>query len=364
MDWIKRNLYFLVGSFVALVLMGLAGWYLYSKGQENAETLGKLEEQYDKLKRLNEQRPHPGSDKVDNIKAAKEQQAELQACLQKARAHFQPCPRIPATESTNVTSQEFSSALSRTIDGLQRAATKANVTLPGRESGSSAAYSFSFAAQRHRLAYAAGSPDLLAVQLGEVKAICEVLFQANINSLESLRRERISEDDYKGPQTDYLPEHSETNELAVLTPYEVVFHCFSSELAGVLAGFASSPYSLQVKTINVEPAPAVVAPVTPAAPVIYTMPAVVPTPAASPTPAAPPPSMAAEAPPSMSFEERYGRAGRSLGPAPAPAPMQPRYVPPMPVAAAPVSRGPTPALDERQLKVTLMLEVVKLLAPK
>ena len=358
MDWIKRNLYFLVGSFVALVLMGLAGWYLYSKGQENAETLGKLEEQYDKLKRLNEQRPHPGSDKVDNIKAAKEQQAELQACLQKARAHFQPCPRIPATESTNVTSQEFSSALSRTIDGLQRAATKANVTLPGRESGSSAAYSFSFAAQRHRLAYAAGSPDLLAVQLGEVKAICEVLFQANINSLESLRRERISEDDYKGPQTDYLPEHSETNELAVLTPYEVVFHCFSSELAGVLAGFASSPYSLQVKTINVEPAPAVVAPATPAAPVIYTMPAVV------PTPAAPPPSMAAEAPPSMSFEERYGRAGRSLGPAPAPAPMQPRYVPPMPVAAAPVSRGPTPALDERQLKVTLMLEVVKLLAPK
>ena len=313
---------------------------------------------------MNEQRPHPGSDKVDNIKAAKEQQAELQACLQKARAHFQPCPRIPATESTNVTSQEFSSALSRTIDGLQRAATKANVTLPGRESGSSAAYSFSFAAQRHRLAYAAGSPDLLAVQLGEVKAICEVLFQANINSLESLRRERISEDDYKGPQTDYLPEPSETNELAVLTPYEVVFHCFSSELAGVLAGFASSPYSLQVKTINVEPAPAVVAPATPAAPVMYTMPAVVPTPAASPTPAAPPPSMAAEAPPSMSFEERYGRAGRSLGPAPAPAPMQPRYVPPMPVAAAPVSRGPTPALDERQLKVTLMLEVVKLLAPK
>lgn len=362
MDWIKRNLYFLAGSFVALVLMGLAGWYLYSKGQENAETLGKLEEQYDKLKRLNEQRPHPGSDKVDNIKAAKEQQVELQACLQKARAHFQPCPRIPAPEATNVTSQEFSSALSRTIDELQRAATKANVTLPGRESGSSAAYSFSFAAQRQRLAYAAGSPDLLAVQLGEVKAICEVLFQANINSLESLRRERISEDDYKGPQTDYLPEHSETNELAVLTPYEVVFHCFSSELAGVLAGFASSPYSLQVKTINVEPAPAVVAPATPAAPVVYAMPVLAPPPAAPPPPPPPPPSMAAEAPPSMSFEERYGRAGRS--PAPAPAPMQPRYAQPVPGAAAPVSRGPTPALDERQLKVTLMLEVVKLLAPK
>ena len=51
-----------------------------------------------------------------------------------------------------------------------------------------------------------------------------------------------------------------TNELAVLTPYEVTFRCFSSELAAVLAGLASSPYALLVKTINVELAPAVAAP--------------------------------------------------------------------------------------------------------
>ncbi len=45
-------------------------------------------------------------------------------------------------------------------------------------------YSFSFAAQRERLAYAAGSLEPLSVQLGEVKAICEVLFQAKVNSLD------------------------------------------------------------------------------------------------------------------------------------------------------------------------------------
>src|ERR1035437_5010971 len=87
MDWIKRNLYFLIGSLVALVLMGLAGWYLYSKWQLNNEILVSLDEQYAKLKRLNENKPHPGSGKVDNIKAAKDQQQELRDYIRKARQY-------------------------------------------------------------------------------------------------------------------------------------------------------------------------------------------------------------------------------------------------------------------------------------
>ena len=171
MDWIKRNLYFLIGSLVALALMGLAGWYLYSKWQLNNEILGKLDEQYAELKRLNGQNPHPGSDQVDNIKAAKEQQKELRAYIQKAREYFQRCPPIPVPESGKLTSQEFSSALSRTIDQMQRDAAKASVALPPKDS-SGQTYSFSFAAQRERLAYAPGSLEPLSVQLAEVKAIC------------------------------------------------------------------------------------------------------------------------------------------------------------------------------------------------
>ena len=60
MDWIKRNLYFLIGSLVALALMGLAGWYLYSKWQLNNDILGKLDEQYAELKRLNRAEPPSG----------------------------------------------------------------------------------------------------------------------------------------------------------------------------------------------------------------------------------------------------------------------------------------------------------------
>ena len=299
MDWIKRNLYFLIGSLVALALMGLAGWYLYSKWQLNNDILGKLDEQYTELKRLNGQPVHPGSDQVNNIDAAKEQQKESRAYIQKAHEYFQRCPPIPVPESGKLTSQEFSSALSRTIDQMQREAAKASVALPPKDS-SGQTFSFSFAAQRERLAYAPGSLEPLSVQLAEVKAICGVLCQAKINSLDNIRRERVSDDDLKGPQTDYLSEKSVTNELAVLSPYEVSFRCFSPELAAVLAGFSGAPCGLLIKTINVEGAPAA-APTgeEPGMPVASTGPAYYPPPQAART---------AEAPRSLqeAFAQRYG----------------------------------------------------------
>ncbi|MEI8043141.1 MAG: Amuc_1100 family pilus-like protein [Verrucomicrobiota bacterium] len=353
MDWIKRNLYFLIGSLVALALMGLAGWYFYSKWEANTALMGQLDEQYAKLKHLQEQNPHPGSEKVDNIQAAKEQQKQLRAWSQKACAHFQKIPPIPLTQSGKVTSREFSDALSRTIDQLQRQASAANVALPPK-SASGQTYSFSFEEQRPKLAFAAGSLEPLSVQLGEIKAICDVLFHARINALDGLQRERVSEDDQKGPLTDYTSDKSVTNELAVLTPYEVTFRCFSSELASVLAGFASSPAGLIVKSINVEPAAAMAAMTDPAAPAAATYVAPVQTYAP-----APPPPMAERGPGGM--PDRYGIAQRRYTPPPV---AQPAYTPP-PAGAGAKSKGGLPTvLDEKQLKVTLVLVVVKLTCPK
>ena len=350
MDWIKRNLYFLIGSLVALALMGLAGWYLYSKWQLNNAILAGLDEQYAKLKTLSEQNPHPGSGKTDNIKIARDQQQQLRDYIRKTRPYFQLCPPIPQPESGKLTSQEFSSALSRTLDQMQRDAAKASVVLPPNDSKNNS-YSFSFAAQKESLAYLPGSLVPLSEQLGEVKAICAVLCAAKINSLDNLRRERVSDDDLKGPQTDYLSDKSVTNELAVLAPYEVSFRCFSSELAAVLAGFASSPCGMIiVKTINVESAPA-------AAPSEALAP-----PVASPI-YAPPPPRAVEPPrtPDGAFRDRYGLGGRDrLRPTPQPAQV---YQPP-PAAPAANKGGLPLALDEKQLKVTLMLNVVKLVPPK
>ena len=193
------------------------------------------------------------------------------------------------------------------------------------------------------------------VQLGEVKAICAVLFQAKINSLDNLRRERVSDDDLKGPQTDYLPDKSVTNELAVLSPYEVSFRCFSSELAAVLAGFASSPCGLMVKTINVESAPAAPAGEQPARRRSPPRPTFLPRHRASGPGRDPSPRQSALPSAMVSGRRRRSAQARRLRR------RRPYAAPPL----APASRGGLPlALDEKQLKVTLMLNAVKLVSPK
>ena len=249
MSWIKRNLYFVIFSAVAVALLGLSGWYFYANYQRNNDMVTKLNGQYDRLQQLNNEKPHPGRPPVDNIATAKEQRAQLTNYLHDARKYFQRIQAIP--DMPKVTPPDFTTALRGTLDQLQRSAQAASITLPPEGGG----YSFSFTAETSLLSFKGGL-DSLAVQLGEVKALCEVLFQANINALDSLKRERVSPDDQVGTVTDYVPEAPTTNELAVMSHYEMIFRCFSSELASALAGFASSPHGMIVKTINVEQASA------------------------------------------------------------------------------------------------------------
>jgi len=115
-------------------------------------------------------------------------------------------------------------------------------------------YYFTFQAQKTMLAIPQNVLPQLAARLAEVKVICGLLFDARINSLESIRREALSNDDTNGP--DYLPAGQATvsTPLAEMTPYEITFNCFSGELASVLGNFASSPYGLVVKSMDIEPA--------------------------------------------------------------------------------------------------------------
>lgn len=372
MDWIKRNLFFLIGGVVALALMGLAGFYLYSKWSLNGEVIEKLNAQYAELKRLSSENPHPGYGKTDNIQIAKEQQQQLRALQKKTREQFNSIPAIPASDK--VTSEEFSSSLRRTIDQLQRVATNSSVILPQ-------AYSFSFEAQKPRMTFAAGSLEPLSRQLGEVKAICDILFAAKVNSLDNLRRERVSPDDSSGPVTDYLEKKSVTNELAILSPYEVTFRCFSAELASVLSGFGASSCGIVVKSLNVDPAPAS------AEPDPSGQPGPVTTffPVQGATGFAPRGEGAGRGGMDNAMASRYGirpGAGRGMGGPGGPgggvgvqlrgpvAPPPPQAYTPQPGvnaapgAVAPGKGGLQTVLDEKQLKVTVYLDVVKLLPPK
>jgi hypothetical protein len=244
MAWIKRNLFFVVGGIIALGLLGGAGFYIYKTWNRNATAFTDLNEVVDTLKGLTDKKPQPGNDKTDNTQIARDQDKQLQAWLATSAGFFQPIPPIPSGDV--VTSEAYAGALRRTIDQLQKEAEAAGVMLPPK-------YDFSFSAQRTLVKVAAGL-DLLAVQLGEVKSISEILFDARINGLDSIQRVRVSDDDLNGPASDYIDEQPLTNSLAIITPYTLTFRCFTPELSRVLAGFAKAPNTYIIKYINVQPA--------------------------------------------------------------------------------------------------------------
>lgn len=344
MDWIKRNLFFVIGATVALILMVGAGFYTWSGWSNNSKALEEINGKYEELKALINRSPNPGSGAVDNIKTARDQQKQAVGVIGQVATRFASIPAIPALREgeTNVIAEAFAYGLATTIYRLQNEATNAGVVLPPR-------YNFSFEQQSRALNFAPGSVGPLAVQLGEVNAIAEVLIAAKINSLESIQRERVSNDDMAGPATDYIDLHSETNELAILSPYQITFRSFTPELALVLCGFAGSSRGIIVKSVNVETSATsygVDAPMA-AAPVYY----------AQPNPAIPPPA-GRRGEESAAFRERYGigPAGRTPPPAAAP----PVYAQP----GVPTTTAPRTVLDEKQLKITMLVQVVKLLPKK
>lgn len=338
MDWIKRNLFFVIGAVIALLLLVGAGFYTWSAWQQKAKILEELNQKYADLKNLMNANPHPGSGKVDNIQAAKDQLKQVQGVIGELHRRFEPIPAIPEG-GTNVTVQAFAARLARTLYDLQREATNAGVVLLQPK------YEFSFKQQNQAVRFAPGSVGPLAVQLGEVKALSDLLIASRINSLESIQRERVSPDDLVGQQTDYIEKRSETNELAILTPYQITFRSFTPELAQVLCGFANSPHGIIIKSINVEPATASAFEAAVPPPVTYYAP-----PVAAPVPTFPVPRYAAEE--SKAFAERYGTAGKF----PTPAPI---VAAPAPVMAAPVNTAPRTVLNEKQLKVTMLVHIVK-----
>lgn len=338
MAWIKRNLFFVIGGILALGLLGAAGFYNYKGWSHNSAAFDKLNEIYGTLRNLTGQKPSPGNEKVDNIAAAREQERQIRDWIRQAAGYFQPIAPIPNTGNNAVSSEAFAAALRRTIDQLQHEADAASVTLPPK-------YNFSFEAQRSLVKFS-GSLGALAAQFGEVKTISEILFAARVNSLDGIQRVRVSDDDANGPQADYFDDHSVTNNLAVLTPYQITFRSFSPEVGEVLAGLASSPHGFIVKSINVQPAGAAAA-TAPETAVL--MPAV--------------PMLAEPMPAEPMLAQPYLPPGLRARPA-IPPTAPPAAPPPTLPTRVPGRGGLQTVLNEQLLRVTLVVEVVKLLPKK
>jgi type II secretory pathway pseudopilin PulG len=247
MAWIKRNLLFVIGAVIAVGLLLAAGAYDFENWQRNNDALKSLNQMYDTLRKLGSQTPSPGNDKINNIQTAREQARRLREWIQQARQYFQPIPSVPVPTNGVITDAQFAAARDHTLNQLQIEAANASVSLPPQ-------YGFSFEAERTLVKFAPSGLNALAQQLGEVKTICEIFYAAKVNSLDDIRRVRVSSDDVSGPQSDYLDGMAVTNQLAVFMPYEVSFRGFSQDLAKVLSSLASSPHGLIVKGINVQPA--------------------------------------------------------------------------------------------------------------
>jgi hypothetical protein len=247
MGWIKRNLFFVIGLVVAVLLLALAVVYDISSLGHNAAKKDELDAIYATLQNFSDRNPSPGNAQTNNITAANTQTRQLREWIARTGAYFKPIDPVPGGSRSRLNNESFKNALDRTVSQLQHEAVGAGVQLPP-DCG------FSFTAQRTRVQFAQGSLEPLSVQLGEVKTISEILFAARVNALEGIQRLRVSDDDTAGPQADYINDVPVTNDLAVLTPYTVTFRSFSAELSSVLAGFAASPQGLIVKGINISPA--------------------------------------------------------------------------------------------------------------
>ena len=253
MVWIKRNLFLVAGGLVALVLLGLAGFFLYTKFSQDQAMTAQLDQSTQELKTLVTRDPHPGTDKVDNLGAAKNEHKRLQAFLDRTRRRF------PPTFTNQPTSREFRAMLDTTVSDLQRRAEWAGGKLPDD-------YWFGFTAQKASMTFSTNLLGPLTGQLLDVSALCNILFNAKIVSLERVKRASAGQDDGGGgsaltsllttPTQDYLEAKGVTNQWAVVTPYEVTFQGFSSELAEVLESLIRSPHCFVVKTLIVERADA------------------------------------------------------------------------------------------------------------
>jgi hypothetical protein len=251
MSWAKRNLYFLISCIAAVVLLGAAGWYCWSSHQAYNSSTEQLAAAYSQMKQFADKPIGPGNEQTNNIQAAKDQTEQAKQRVAELEKFFTPVKGIPDTNKFN-DNRMMAFAVRETVSQLRAAAQAKAVTLPAGPE-----FAFSFSLQMGKTIYDPNAAEMLSKQLGEVKTICDTLFGARILSLESIQRERTSDDaNPQGQMTmqpDYTDAISLTNNNMVITPYQVTFQCFTPQLGSVLSGFANQSHTIVVKTLNIQP---------------------------------------------------------------------------------------------------------------
>jgi hypothetical protein len=191
----------------------------------------------------------------ENLKLAKQEAAKIAAFIADAKKQFPATPPPPVA----LNNQSFKELLQTTVDGLTKQANSVGIKIDTN-------YYFTF--EQHRLPVMF-PPDTLrpmADQLHEIQRLASLLFKSRINRLVGMRRAAVP-----GEQTtpapggaagantagDYLntPPRGNAETGMALWPYEVTFDCFTAELGTVMEALARAENGFIVKAPVVDVLP-------------------------------------------------------------------------------------------------------------
>jgi len=319
MEWVKKNLGFVAGLAVAVVLLGVGIWYSLGTMAESSAADGELQAKKQQLDDLVKRDPYP---EQPNIDLARSEEERVNGFIREARKKF-----LERQLPEGLDNATFKSQLESTIAELSREAERAGVKLPEK-------YNFTFEEQRKQLQLPAASLVPLTAHLDNLASLCRVLFDAKAHSLVSLKRASAGTNEMVGTG-DLLNKKVSTNSTlgTVTYPYEMVFQGHSQELANVMVGLINSPQAFVLKTLNVERGSLDSNPTSAAMPM--TIPGL-------------PPGM------DPALARRYGMMNR----------YQQLQAPTAPTPTATAGRPGETVLEEKPLRITMGLEVVSLLPTK
>lgn len=241
MQWIQRNLFYVVWGGVALVLTGLAFVFWYSGYRRNAELDEQLAAEKQQLEAQLRADPRPTA---ENAKLVRDDTARIEKQVAGARKLFRP------VSQSRLDAAAFRKLLDDSIFELNARAKAASVAMPPN-------FNYTFSVQRVSVNFAPGSIARLVTRLDDVKSLCQVLLDARVYSIESLRRSSASDDEALSASPDLLVTKPATNAITgfVRYPYEIVFTGFTRELAKVMEGMNRSLDFFVIRNVAVAAAP-------------------------------------------------------------------------------------------------------------
>jgi hypothetical protein len=246
MDWVKQNLTLVISGLIAVIGVGGASYYLYTRiaaEKEADEAHAQAKAAYDELC---SKTPYPSD---ENVQEAKKQTKDLQAFMDRARKFFPPLSLPDTIGHTN-----FSTYLVKSIADMKHQAERASVILPTN-------FAFSFSAQMKLAQFDTTNLPSVLMQLEDVKVITDILYRAPVYELIAIQRSPISANDkppYQSPEqsNDYISARNiTTNDSvnAIIAPYQLTFKCTTAELAAILEGMSKASQGMVVKYVKTEP---------------------------------------------------------------------------------------------------------------